>query len=35
MRRGGDAVMEFTPHEYQRYCIRRIVDTPKLGLFLD
>nr|DAY11122.1 MAG TPA: hypothetical protein [Caudoviricetes sp.] len=32
---GGDAVMEFTPHEYQRYCIRRIVDTPKLGLFLD
>ena len=27
--------MEFRPHEYQRYCIRRIVDTPKLGLFLD
>lgn len=27
--------MEFKPHEYQRYCISRIVDTPKLGLFLD
>lgn len=27
--------MEYTPHEYQRHCINRIVDTPKLGLFLD
>ena len=27
--------MKFTPHEYQRYCISRILDTPMLGLFLD
>lgn len=27
--------MEFKPHGYQQYCIQRIVDTPKLGLFLD
>lgn len=27
--------MNFTPHEYQRYCIERILDTPFLGLFLD
>jgi SNF2 family DNA or RNA helicase len=27
--------VEYTPHEYQRHCINRIVDTPKLGLFLD
>lgn len=27
--------MNFEPHEYQRYCISRILDTPMLGLFLD
>ena len=27
--------MEYTPHDYQRHCISRIVDTPRLGLFLD
>lgn len=27
--------MEFKPHGYQQYCIQKIVDTPKLGLFLD
>ena len=27
--------MMFKPHEYQRYCINRILDTPALGLFLD
>lgn len=27
--------MEYTPHEYQRHCINRIIDTPRLGLFLD
>lgn len=27
--------MNFAPHEYQRYCIGRILDTPFLGLFLD
>ena len=27
--------MMFKPHEYQQYCINRILDTPALGLFLD
>lgn len=27
--------MIYTPHGYQKYSISRIVDTPKLGLFLD
>lgn len=27
--------MEYKPHDYQRHCINRIVDTPRLGLFLD
>ena len=27
--------MKFSPHEYQCYCISRILDTPALGLFLD
>ena len=27
--------MQFVPHDYQRYCIGKILDTPKLGLFLD
>lgn len=27
--------MKFIPHAYQQYCIRRILDTPKVGLFLD
>lgn len=27
--------MEFRPYPYQQYCIDRILDTPKLGLFLD
>lgn len=32
--KGGDAV-NFEPHEYQKYCIDRILDTQNLGLFLD
>lgn len=27
--------MEFKPHEYQRYCIRRGIQQPELMLFLD
>lgn len=27
--------MKFEPHSYQSYCIQRIIDTPKVGLFLD
>ena len=27
--------MMFKPHDYQRYCIDRILGTDKLGLFLD
>lgn len=27
--------MKFTPHEYQQYCIDRILQIPKVGLFLE
>ena len=27
--------MEFRPHSYQRHCINKILETKKLGLFLD
>ena len=27
--------MEFIPHEYQSYCFNRIVDTKKVGLYID
>lgn len=27
--------MQFTPHDYQQYCISKILEIPKLGLFLD
>ena len=27
--------MKFNPHKYQRYCISKILEIPKLGLFLD
>lgn len=27
--------MRFKPHEYQRYCINRMIREPRLGLFLD
>lgn len=27
--------MEFTPHEYQRHCLQRIIDTKKIGLYID
>ena len=27
--------MRFVPHDYQRYCINRLVAEPALGLFLD
>ena len=27
--------MEFRPHDYQRHCISRILETKKIGLFLD
>lgn len=25
----------YKPYDFQEYCINRILDTPKLGLFLD
>ena len=27
--------MRFVPHDYQKYCINRLVAEPALGLFLD
>lgn len=27
--------MEFKPHPYQAYCIDRVIEQPKIGLFLD
>ena len=27
--------MQFAPHNYQRYCIERMVTEPRLGLFQD
>ena len=27
--------MQFQPHEYQRYCIQKILELPSVGLFLD
>lgn len=27
--------MKYTPHEYQKYAIQRVINTPKCGLFLD
>ena len=27
--------MRFVPHDYQKYCINRMVAEPALGLFLD
>lgn len=27
--------MEFRPHSYQQYCIKRVVNDPAVGLFLD
>lgn len=27
--------MIFKPHAYQQYCISRILESPKIGLFLD
>lgn len=27
--------MEFKPHNYQQYCIKRVVNDPAVGLFLD
>ena len=26
--------MQFTPHNYQSYCIQRVVEDPAVGLFL-
>ena len=28
-------MMKFVPHEYQKYCIDRIISDDKLGLMLD
>lgn len=28
-------IMKFKPHDYQRYCIQRVISEPVLGLFLD
>lgn len=27
--------MKFIPHEYQRHCLQRIIDTKKIGLYID
>lgn len=27
--------MEFIPHEYQRHCLQRIIDSKKIGLYID
>lgn len=27
--------MKFKPHDYQKYCIQKIIDNNNLGLFLD
>ena len=27
--------MIFKPHAYQQHCIEKVVEVPKLGLFLD
>lgn len=27
--------MMFKPHQYQKYCIDKIINTPRIGLFLD
>lgn len=27
--------MKFMPHEYQQRMIRKVVSTPRVGLFLD
>ena len=27
--------MQFNPHPYQSYCIRRIIEDKAVGLFLD
>ncbi len=27
--------MKFTPHKYQEIAIKKVFDTPKVGLFLD
>lgn len=27
--------MIFKPHDYQKYCIDRVVSDPDVGLFLD
>ncbi|MDO4281335.1 MAG: DEAD/DEAH box helicase [Peptococcaceae bacterium] len=27
--------MKFTPHDYQRYCVKEIIAKPHIGLFLD
>ncbi|MCI8916907.1 MAG: helicase [Oscillospiraceae bacterium] len=26
--------MKYEPHDYQAYCIQRVVDDPSVGLFL-
>ena len=27
--------MKFVPHDYQRYCEEKIIETPNIALFLD
>ena len=27
--------MKFEPHEYQKRMIQKVIDTPRIGLFLD
>ncbi len=27
--------MKFIPHDYQKHCIEKIVEMPRVGLFLD
>ncbi len=27
--------MKFVPHEYQRFCLQKIIDTKKVGIWQD
>lgn len=27
--------MKFIPHDYQKHCIEKIIEMPRIGLFLD
>jgi len=35
LRRKEEGSMQFQPHAYQQYCVKKILEVKKLGLFLD